>query len=110
MKLTQPELSVLHQIGRAPIYSLLITSDHKTQQDQRGVLNALNRNDIRVLTVDTVRQRKVLYGLEVSSVIYDETTPLDAFTPEEKSILISRVRLPRKHVNQETPAKVGTHE
>lgn len=94
MKLSYPELMALSAILRSPTRTLVLTRDSSTYIDQRRLLDTLNRNDIFLMTIEDIRHRQALRGLEVSSVIYDETTGALSLTDEERAMVRSRIRPP----------------
>ena len=94
MKLSYTELTTLSAILRSPTRTLVLTRDSSTYIDQRRLLDALNRKDIFLLMIEDVKRGAALRGLEVPSVIYDETISAMSFTDEERAMLHSRVRTP----------------
>ena len=94
MKLSYTELMALSAILRSPTRTLVLTRDSSTYIDQRRLLDALNRKDIFLLMIEDVKRGAALRGLEVPSVIYDETISAMSFTDEERAMIHSRVRTP----------------
>ena len=111
MKLSYMELMVLSAILRSPTRTLVVTRDHSTFVDQLLVLDALNRKDIFLLTIEDVKRGAALRGLEVSAVLYDETISAMSFTDEERAMIQSRVRTPvTRHPSQEIVRRSSTIE
>lgn len=111
MKLSYMELMVLSAILRSPTRTLVVTRDHSTFVDVRRLLDALNRKDIFLLTIEDVKRGAALRGLEVPSVIYDETISAMSFTDEERAMIQSRVRTPvTRHPSQEIVRRSSTIE
>lgn len=109
MKLSYTELMVLSSILRSPTRTLAVTRDHSTYVDQRRLLDALNRKDIFLMTVEDIRQGHALHGIEASSVIYDETIGALSLSDEERAVVNSRIRPPVVAVD-ETPKPNSTLE
>lgn len=94
MRLSYTELTTLSAILRSPTRTLVLTRDSSTYIDQRRLLDALNRKDIFLLTIEDIKRGAALRGLEVSAIIYDETVGTMSLTDEERAEVNSRIRLP----------------
>lgn len=102
MRLSYTELTTLSAILRSPTRTLVLTRDSSTYIDQRRLLDALNRKDIFLLTIEDIKRGAALRGLEVSAIIYDETISAMSFMDEERAVIHSRVRTPvTRHPSQE---------